>query len=384
MTRSHKRILFFVIIALLGIYIAVQLSRPDPIAVTVQAVERGDVEATVANTRAGTVKACRRAGLSPAIGGQITQLEVSEGDQVEKGQLLLALWNEDLQAQVDLAAQEARAAEARAEAICLQADVAQREAQRLQRIEASGAVSDERVDQAVTHAKAAKADCHSAQANADVSQARINVAKANLARTLLIAPFNGVVAEINAELNEYVTPSPPGIATLPAIDLLASACFYVSAPIDEVDAAAIEVGMPARISLDAFDDQQFPARVRRIADYVLDLEKQARTVAIEVEFEHNDTMPALLAGYSADAEVILSAKNDSLRIPTLAVMEGPKVMVFNPNSQTLELRDIEIGISNWDFTEVTAGLDEGEQVITSLDRPGVEAGAYARIETDQP
>jgi len=379
-SRSHKRIIITLAFALIGVYVAYQFSRPDAIKVTVQQVERGQVEATVANTRAGTVQACRRAGLSPAIGGQITQLEVKEGDSVVAGQLLLALWNNDLQAQVTLAEQEARAAKARAVASCLQADVAQREAQRLQRVHKSGAVSDEQVDQAVTKAKAAQAECHSARANADVSDAQVQVAGANLARTLLIAPFDGVVAEINAELNEYVTPSPPGIATLPAIDLLASHCFYVTAPIDEVDAAAIEVGMPARITLDAFNDTQFPGRVRRIADYVLDLEKQARTVDIEVNFEQSDKLPKLLAGYSADAEIILSSHPDTLRIPTLAVLEGPKVMVFNPDEERLELRNIETGINNWDYTQVLSGLQEGEQVVTSLDRPGVEAGAYARIE----
>ena len=58
-------------------------SKPIPIAVT--AVEKGTVEKTVANTRAGTVKACRRAKLSPSTGGQIANLPVQEGDAVKQG-----------------------------------------------------------------------------------------------------------------------------------------------------------------------------------------------------------------------------------------------------------------------------------------------------------
>ena len=55
-------------------------------------------------------------------------------------------------------------------------------------------------------------------------------------RTELRAPFDGTVAEINGELGEVVTPSPIGVATLPAVDLMDISCLYVSAPIDEVDA----------------------------------------------------------------------------------------------------------------------------------------------------
>ncbi|MGB5833542.1 MAG: efflux RND transporter periplasmic adaptor subunit, partial [Thiohalocapsa sp.] len=65
------------------------LSRPQPVSVRVEPVERGPVEEVVANTRAGTVMACRRARLAPGTGGQIAILAVHEGDRVEAGQLLL-------------------------------------------------------------------------------------------------------------------------------------------------------------------------------------------------------------------------------------------------------------------------------------------------------
>ncbi|TNE84118.1 MAG: biotin/lipoyl-binding protein, partial [Gammaproteobacteria bacterium] len=66
-------------------------SRPKPVTVTVTVVERGLVERTVANTRAGTVKSCQRSRLALSIGGRIDQLLVKEGDQVKAGQLLMVL-----------------------------------------------------------------------------------------------------------------------------------------------------------------------------------------------------------------------------------------------------------------------------------------------------
>ena len=96
-----------IVLIIIGVAVLIWYgSRPKPIAVAVTHVARGTVESTVANTRAGTVKACRRARLAPAIGGQISHLYVKEGDHVVTGQLLLALWNDDLEAQKQLAQRE--------------------------------------------------------------------------------------------------------------------------------------------------------------------------------------------------------------------------------------------------------------------------------------
>jgi HlyD family secretion protein len=380
--RRAKQLLLLILLAVSTGFALWYANRPKPIDIVVEAAQKGLVEETVANTRAGTVKACRRAKLSPGIGGQIAVLEITEGDLVKQGTLLLSLWNKDLMAEIALNEAEAKAASASARAACLQAEVSQREANRLSRLKGSGAVSEDQVDKVVTEAKARMADCESANATARVSSARADVVRAQLERTQLIAPFDGIVAEINGELNEYVTPSPPGIATPPAVDLIDNSCFYVAAPIDEVDTPKIIVGQTARVSLDAFDDRRFPGTVRRIAAYVLDREKQARTVEVEVEFSNKDDLKQLLAGYSADVEIILDLRKQTLRIPTQAVLEDNQVFVLKPDEGVLEERSIETGMSNWDHTEVISGLAEGELVVTSVDRDGVEDGALAKIEKE--
>ncbi len=353
------------------------LTRPDPVQVVVKFVDLGIVERTVANTRAGTVKACRRAKLSPSIGGQIAKLPVREGDTVKSGDLLLEIWNQDLAAEVRLVVSEAEAARARARAACLNADVAQREANRIVNLRKTGATSEEKADKAVTEAKALRADCEAAKASALMSEARIGVAKATLDRTRLIAPFNGVVAEINGELSEYVTPSPLGIATPPVVDLIDNTCFYVTAPIDEVDVPNIEPGMNSRVSLDAFGDRRFAGKVRRIAPYVLDREKQARTVDVEVKFNIPSDIRQMLAGYSADVEIILDVRENTLRIPTEAVLEGNRVLVYLPDTKVIKERTFKSGISNWYYTEVISGLKPDELVVVNLDRVGMKDGAKA-------
>lgn len=358
-----------VLVLAIGLWIA---TRPDPIPVVLTTVETGRVNATVANTRAGTIEACRRARMSTSMGGQIARLPVDEGDRVERDQVLLELWNDDTRAQVALAEREIDAARSRAVEACTRADIADKEAKRVVRLHRQGVAAIETTDKAVGEAKAFAAACEGAETSARVSEARLDAARAAMERTILRAPFDGIVAEINGELGEVVTPSPVGVATLPTVDLIDTSCLYVRAPIDEIDAGAVREGLPALITLDAFPGAEYPGVVRRVAPYVLDLEKQARTVDVEVSFSDIDEAGTLLVGYSADVEIILDVRENVRRIPTEALMEGHRVYVV-ADGVLLE-RKIEAGLENWEFTEIAAGLEEGDRIVLTVDRDGLEEG----------
>ncbi len=373
--KTGFRIVLLLLLAGGAVFGFLRYRSGEAVSVVLAPVERGRVEASVANTRAGTVMACRRSKIAPAIGGQVAGLSVREGDRVSENQILMVIWNRDLEARLKLAASEELAAKARVQEVCLVADVADREARRQQKLSAQNLVSEEQVDRATTESKAKCAACEAANAKVDVSRARVEAAQAALDQTILRAPFNGVVAEVNAELGEFVTPSPPGIPTLPAVDLIDASCLYVSAPIDEVDAPQIRIGMPACVTLDAFPKPRCKAKVRRIAPYVLDREKQARTVEIEVELTDPIDREGLLPGYSADVEIVLERRESVLRIPTEAVLEGNQVLVYRPADGILELRTFKPGISNWRYTEIASELDQGERVVVSVGREGVAAGA---------
>jgi HlyD family secretion protein len=119
--------------------------------------------------------------------------------------------------------------------------------------------------------------------------------------------------------------------------------------------------------------------VRRIAPYVLAVEKQARTAEVEVEFDRPGETRHLLVGYSADIEIVVTGRDDVVRIPTPALMPGNRVLVL-AESGLLEERKIETGLANWEFIEVKAGLARGDRVVTSLEREGVKAGVRAAAE----
>jgi HlyD family secretion protein len=358
-----------------------RLRGPEPVPVAEGRADRGRVERTVANTRAGTVNACRRARLAPPAGGQIVSLPVREGDRVHAGQVLLELWNKDSTAQAKAAEEQAHSAALRADEACGHADIAERDAERARKLHRDGLLPDDQLDRAISSAKTLRSGCDAARADLQQSRAHIDVARANLTRTVLRAPFDGVVAKLTGELGEFSTPSPPGIPTPPAIDLIDDHCLYVTAPIDEVDVANVRLGQPAYVTIDALPNHRFPGRVRRVAAYVVDVEKQARTVDVEVEFTNAEDVKALLVGYSADVEIILEAHDNVIRVPTQALLEGNRVLVITANPGTLQERQLDVGISNWKYTEVRSGLREGDKVVLSVERKGVVPGA--RVVTEK-
>lgn len=382
-----KYLPYFAVLLLLAIA-AWYFTRPDPLLVQLARVDRGTVEATVSNTRAGTVKACRRAKLAAPAGGQIAKLLVKKGQRVKTDQVLLELWNDDLQAQLQLAEQQIKTVTSRIEEICTIAEQSSKAAERARQLHESGFISADGLERAEADAKAKQASCATARSEIAQSRSRVDVARAGLQRMVLRAPFNGIVADISGELGEYATPSPPGILTLPAIDLIDDSCMFVSAPIDEVDAASVKVGQEGRITLDAIKGKVFAGKVKRIAPYVLELEKQARTVEVEVEFIEPPNDENLLVGYSADVEIVHETRASVLRIPTQALLPGEAAQqskrVFLYQDGVLEDRTVTTGLANWEQTEITSGLKEGDQIVLSLDRAGVKAGARVQPEASKP
>ena len=119
--------------------------------------------------------------------------------------------------------------------------------------------------------------------------------------------------------------------------------------------------------------------MKRIAPYVLEVEKQARTVEVEVEFTELPKTENLLVGYSADVEIVHDAHAKVLRIPTQTLMEGKRVLLYG-SAGKLEERVVVTGLANWEYTEVVSGLKESDQIVTSLDRPGLKAGVLVQPE----
>lgn len=380
--RSWSRLAIVAALIALGVGLRLTVFAPNSVPVHTVTAKKGRVEETITNSRAGTVKARRRAKLAPETGGRVVALPHRRGTRVRRGEVLLRIEDSLQQAQLKVAAGDLATARAQRDQACFNAERAGRERDRTERLARQGIVSTDILDTATTQAQAADAACRAAKATATRAESGVALARVEVIKTVLRAPFDGIVADTFVEEGEWTSPSPPALPIPPVLDLIDTRSIYISAPMDEVDSARIATGQPARVTVDSYRGRSFPAHVVEVAPYVVDRLEQNRTVEIELELDDPDTSVTLLPGTSADAEVILSSRDDVLRVPSSALLEGGKVLVLE-NGRLAE-RTLELGIRNWDFTEVRGGLAPGARVVTSLDRAEVKAGARAKEAEAKP
>lgn len=381
MNRWTKRLIVLAVLAAAGAAFKLTVLRSKPVPVTIYHVARGAVEETVSNSKAGTVTVRRRAKISPQIGGQVEYIGPRKGVPVKQGEVLLRIVDKDLRANLELARQQVTSAEATAHEACFTAEQAARDLKRNENLRDDKIIPESLLEQLRSTRDAAAARCDAARAATGQARATVGLAQANLDKATLRAPFDGIVADLKAEVGEWASPSPPALPIPPVYDIIDPTSIYVSAPIDEVDAGKLKTGLPARLTLDPFPGKSFPGKVVRVAPYVVDIEQQNRTLEIEVEFDDAAFSRTLLPGTSADVEVILRRVDEVLRIPAYAILEGGKVLVLEQGR--LEGRTITTGLRNWEYAEAKDGLKEGDPVVVSLDRAEVKEGARA-AETPGP
>ena len=358
-------------LALLAVLIAAawwQFKPTTPQTVQLHRVNAGLVERISANSRAGTVYACQSSDLSLAVGGRVAKLYVDEGDAVKSEQLLLELDNSAEEARLALASADLLAAQIEQQRSCDAAALARREADRAESLLNQKLVSGERLDQLKTDANLKGLRCSQSEAMRQHAEAAEQLAQIQLNNTRLYAPFSGTIAAVNGEIGEIATPSPPGIQTPPAIELIDDSCLYIEAPIDEVEASRVEVGQPTRVTLDAFRGQIFNGAVSRTGTRVSALEKQARTLDIEVILVNPPEEVKLLVGYSADVEIVTGHADPVVRVPTEALLGGNQIVRFNSQSSRLEKVAVEVGLSNWSWSEIRSGIQAGDQILVRLER----------------
>ncbi|MGE5345720.1 MAG: efflux RND transporter periplasmic adaptor subunit [Acidithiobacillales bacterium] len=377
MSRSARRLVIVLGVVAVGVALRLTVFRPAPVPVTVYRVERGRVEETVVNSRAGTVKAGRRATLSPELGGRVAALPAKKGARVRAGDVLLRVADADYRAQLDVQESALVAAKAAEREACQSAVQAARELARNENLARDELVSQDDLDRLRTARDTSAAGCDAARAKIGQAAAAVESARVTLAKTVLRAPFDGVIADVTTELGEWITPSPPGLPIPPVIEILDTSGIYISSPLDEVDVAKVRTGLPVRITFDAYPGRTFAGRVTRVAPFVLDVKEQNRTVEVDAALDDSAFAEKLKPGLSADVTVVLRTVENVLRIPGYALLEGDHVLVLRDGR--LVRVAVKTGLKNWDFVEITGGLSEGDLVVVSLDRPEVKAGARAVV-----
>jgi len=206
-------------------------------------------------------------------------------------------------------------------------------------------------------------------AQAQVTQARSTLAQAqlNLEEATLAAPFPGTVVDVNIEVGQMVNSSTPVVVLT---DLTS---YYVDLYIDETEIGQIlnhqNGGQPVVITLDAFPDEEIEGEVTAIKSIGT---VSSGIVTYEVRVEITPTDVPIRPDMTASATVVVEEKENVLLIPNRAIRQEGDVKyveVLDPSGDT-EVQRVAIttGVSNGAVTEITAGLEEGDLVVTNVVR----------------
>lgn len=354
--------------------------------------------------------------LSPEVSGEIIELRVQEGDSVVKGQLLVRLRPDLLQAAVDRARatlnqQQAqllqnRSREAQAKARYL---IAKTNFERNQKLYEEKVISDLEFEQSRTDYEVAKEEYEAARSNSRAAEYAVASARAslqeaqdNLRRTVIYAPANGIISQLSVELGERVV----GTAQMSGTELLRIANLNhmeVRVDVNENDIVKVSVGDTAIIDIDAFARVDKP--VMGVVTAIANTAKQALTADAVTEFEvririlpesfdmlrrlSKQRYP-LRPGMTAAVEIITQRKAGVVAVPLAAVTtktpdevvnaqsksnqpavsngkEAPLTVVFvyKPETQSVELRVVETGISDFEHIEIIRGVQAGEQIVVA-------------------
>ena len=330
----------------------------------------GGSVAVVAN---GYVVARTKAAVSAKIPGRLAALNVSEGSQVKRGDIIARLENADYQAAVGQA--KAQVASEIATLVERQADrdQLQREFARVRDIHAQNPnlVSQQEVETAESRAKQAEARVTAQQSRGDAAEAMLQAAMANLENTYIRAPFSGTVLRKEAEVGEVVAPSVGGGLTRGAVVTMADlATLEVEVDVNEAYIARIQSDQQARITLDAYPDTAFRGAVRQI---IPTADRQRATVQVKVSILDHD--PRILTEMGAKVEFLQAprpaaagaaqaAERPRIIVPAEAVRsQNGHDVVWIVRDGRLQSRDVDAGPVSGNFREIRSGLSGGEQVL---------------------
>jgi HlyD family secretion protein len=352
------------------------LVRDEALPVQARPAERGVVEEIVTNSRAGSIRARYRSQIGAETAGRVAALPHREGAQVDSGAVLARLADDVARAGRSLARRDLESTAAALLAAEAKAELAASELARAEGLQQRGAVTEETLETARSRDKSARAELDAARAQVERARAALQLADAELERHTVRAPFAGVVNQLFVEVGASVV---PGQALL---ELMSREQPYVSAPMDELDIARIRVGQKARVRLDPYPERAFAATVTRVAPFVSEFQEQNRTMEIELGLEDLDGGVDLRPGTSADVEIVIARRDNTLRIPALALLEGERVLVVE--SGRAAERRVRVGLRNWDYVEILEGLAEGDVVITSLEKGDLKPGTAVTVSREPP
>jgi HlyD family secretion protein len=204
----------------------------------------------------------------------------------------------------------------------------------------------------------------------DTARARLNAAQVQIQETVIIAPFDGIITQRYASVGAFVTPtttaSKEGQATSTSVVAIARD-LEVKAKVPEVDIGKVTVGQKVEITADSYPDTKFQGTVRIVAPEAV-VEQNVTSFEVRVSIDA-DREQKLKSGMNANVSFVGKSAPASLMVPTVAIVrnKGKDGVLIPGKDNQPEFKEVEIGFSVKDKTQILNGIKSGDRVF--IDTP---------------
>ncbi len=349
----RKGIKIIAILVFIAIAIVLLLRTSKGVGIKTTTVQRQPFLITVTATSTGTIKAETEARISAQRTGKVINLLFDEGTFVDNKKVIAELDSGEEYLNLRLA----EATLQKAKAILSETEKRLKRARELIKKEY---ISESELD---------LTEKENAVAEASVKEAEnsLAIARLNYSYSFIRSPINGVVTARFVELGDTIVKGNI-MGTVVTIDSL-----YVEGFIDEADISKVSIGKEVNITMDAYQGRIFKGVAYRVSPVVTGGKQETRT--FEVRARLKEMPPAIKPGMSAEVEVIVDRADNALIVPSQAVIERDgKTFVYIVKDSKARLVPIKAGRSNWTYTEVLSGINEGDEVIINPDAPKLRDG----------
>lgn len=319
-------------------------TAPQKVAVEAEPVSVGTLRESIAVV--GSLEPKWQAEVKPEYSGVVAEVLVSEWVRVKKGDVLLRF-----------DARETQAVAASARASLLQAEVAaaraRREKERTEKLKEAGLATQQQVDESRTVSEAAEASAGAARAQRDVAETR-------LAKSVVTAPLDGVVAARSVNPGDFVQNMGDGNTMFRIVD---NRTLELAVAVPSAKLAAVRVGQPLTFATDALPGRAFTGKVRFVNPAA---DEASRTVKVFVEVPNGDG--ALRTGLFVKGEIVTGERTGVLTAPRSAILswdlEKREAVLYALDGATARKRTVTTGATSGERVEIVSGLASGERVVT--------------------
>lgn len=321
-------------------------------------------------TAAGDIGPLDAVSVRPEIGGLIAKLTLDIGDKVKKGEVLFELDDKDLQTEKVSRKTEIAGARLAVETQRLQLEKAKLNFARVKDLFASKLVAQEAFDNARIDHDLTKNSLDIASNRLETAQTALQQVEDKLLKTVIRAPFDCTILTRPVSVGQAVSGSSGFNSGTEVFTVANLADMVITAHINQADVTRLKVGQAVTVEVEAVPGLKLVGRVDRIAPQAT-FKSGVKGFSTRILLKNAEG--AVRPGMTANLSIPLISSSNVLAIPLGAVFneQSDRFVWVKKDGGSFERRPVQLGVADFDFVEVTQGLQAGE--VVSLIAPAADA-----------